>query len=343
MTVTASTSAVSAAPDSPLATAGGRRRVAARRRRGGRGAVVLKRLRDGAVVLFLVLTAVFLLGTLVGDPAESLAPRDATQEQVDQIRANLGLDRPLINQAGDFYRGLVRGDLGESLVIARNQDAFDIVVDRLGATIRLTLAALVFTVAIGVVPGIIAGIRPGSIVDRAGNALALIGVSFPYFWFGQLLILVVAVQWGWVSVLPSNDLMAYFLPGLTLGIHHGGRLFQLVRSATLDELGKSYVTVAQSKGLNGFAIATRHILRNVGLVVGTMVGWEYARMWGGTVFLIEFTFAWPGIGKIVTDAAKVHDFNVIQAGVVIAGVFVVLSNLVVDLIATAVDKRADGE
>jgi peptide/nickel transport system permease protein len=217
----------------------------------------------------------------------------------------------------------------------------ELVLDRLPATIRLTIAGLLFTVALGVVPGIIAGVRPNSWFDRIGNFLALAGVSFPYFWFGQLLILVVAVQWGWVSVLPSDDLSAYLLPGLTLGIHHGGRLFQLVRSATLDELGKSYVTVAQSKGLGFYAVVTKHILRNTGLVVATMVGWEYARMWGGTVFLVEFTFAWPGIGKLVTDAAKVHDFNVIIAGTIVAGVFVVLANLIVDLVAVSLDKRVE--
>jgi ABC-type dipeptide/oligopeptide/nickel transport system permease component len=316
---------------------------AAGRRRGGRGWVVARRLRDGFVVLLLVLTAIFVLGSMVGDPAESLAPRDATQQQVDQIRANLGLDRPLLVQAGDYYSGLVRGDMGDSLVIARNQDAFDIVMDRLPATIRLTVAGLGFTVLLGVVPGIIAGLRPNSWFDRVGNIIALAGVSFPYFWFGQLLILVVAVNLGWVSVLPSGDLTSYLLPGLTLGIHHGGRLYQLVRSATLDELGKSYVTVAQSKGLSAMAVVTRHILRNIGLVLATMVGWEYARMWGGTVFLVEFTFAWPGVGKLVTDAAKFHDFNVIQAGVVVAGVFVVLANLVVDLLSSAVDRRVEVE
>ena len=292
-------------------------------------------------MLFLVLTAIFLLGRLVGDPAESLAPIDATQEEVDQIRANLGLDRPLLTQAGEYYSGLVRGDMGESFVIARNQDALPLVLDRLGATMRLTLAGLLFSILLGVVTGIVAGVRPGSLFDRVGNFLALAGVSFPYFWFGQILILIVAVNLHWVSVLPDGGPKSYFLPGVTLGIHHGGRLFQLVRSATLDELGKSYVIVAESKGLGYYAVVMKHILRNVGLVVMTMVGWEYARMWGGTVFLVEFTFAWPGIGKLTTDAADFHDFNVIQAGVVVAGVFVVLSNLVVDLLATVVDKSAE--
>jgi peptide/nickel transport system permease protein len=301
----------------------------------------VRRLRDGFIVLFLVLTAVFLLGALVGDPAESLAPMDATQEQVDEIRANLGLDRPLLTQLGDFYGGLVTGDMGDSYVVARNQDALALVLDRLPATARLTVAGLFFTVLIGVVPGIVAGVRPNSLFDRVGNTVALAGVSFPYFWYGQLLILIFAVNLGWVSVLPTGGISSYILPGLTLGIHHGGRLFQLVRSATLDELGKSYVTVAQSKGLGQVAVVTRHILRNISVVVATMVGWEYARMWGGTVFLVEFTFAWPGIGKLVTDAARVHDFTVIEAGVVVAGIFVVFSNLFVDLLSITLDKRVE--
>lgn len=311
------------------------------RRKRRRKMLALKRLRDGLIVLFLVLTAIFLLGAIVGDPAESLAPPEATQEQVDQIRHNLGVDRPLVTQAGDYYSGLVRGDLGESLVIARNQPAFPLVMERLPSTVRLTIAGLLFSFLLGVVPGIVAGVRPGSIVDRAGTFVATAGVSFPYFWFGQILILVVAVQLKWVSVLPGNDVSAYLLPGLTLGIHHGGRLFQLVRSATLDELDKSYVTVAQSKGLGYYAVVLRHILRNIGVTLATMVGWEYARMWGGTVFLIEFTFAWPGIGKLVTEAAQRHDFHVVQAGVVVAGVFVVVANLLVDVMSAAIDKRVE--
>lgn len=322
----------------PAATA-----VAPRRRSRSRstGLLIARRIRDGVLVLLLVLTAVFLLGQFVGDPAESLAPADATHEQVEQIRHNLGLDRPVLVQAKEYYTGLFTGDLGDSMVVARNQPALPLVLDRLGATLRLTIAGLLFTLVMGVVTGLIAGVRPGSVFDRIGNFVAMAGVSFPYFWFGQILILVFAVKLGWVAVLPDGGLASYVLPGVTLGLHHGGRLFQLVRSATVDELNKSYVTVATGKGLGYRAVVVRHILRNVSLVLITMVGWEYARMWGGTVFLIEFTFAWPGIGKLVSDAATRHDFHVVQAGVVVAGVFVVLSNLVVDIFATAVDRRVE--
>jgi ABC-type dipeptide/oligopeptide/nickel transport system permease component len=303
--------------------------------------LVARRLRDGVLVLLLVLTAVFALGQLVGDPAESLAPADATHEQVEQIRHNLGLDRPILEQAKEYYGGLFTGHMGDSLVVARNQPALPLVFDRLGATFRLTIAGLFFSILMGVGTGLIAGVRPGSWFDRIGNTVAMAGVSFPYFWFGQILILIFAANLGWVSVLPDGGWSSYVLPGITLGLHHGGRLFQLVRSATVDELNKSYVTVATGKGLGYRAVVTRHILRNIALVLVTMVGWEYARMWGGTVFLVEFTFAWPGIGKFVTDAASRHDFHVVQAGVVVAGIFVVVSNLVVDLLATIVDRRVE--
>ena len=305
------------------------------------GLLIVRRIRDGILVLLLVLTAVFALGQLVGDPAESLAPADATHEQVEQIRHNLGLDRPIVTQAREYYTGLFTGDMGDSYVVARNQPALPLIFDRLPATLRLTLAGLFFSILMGVGTGLIAGVRPGGWFDRIGTTIAMAGVSFPYFWFGQVLILVFAVKLGWVSVLPDGALTSYILPGVTLGLHHGGRLFQLVRSATVDELNKSYVTVATGKGLGYTAVVTKHILRNVALVLVTMVGWEYARMWGGTVFLIEFTFAWPGIGKLVTEAAQRHDFHVVQAGVVVAGIFVVVANLLVDVASAAIDKRVE--
>ena len=312
-----------------------------RRRSQSVGMLVLRRVRDGVIVLLMVLTAVFALGQLVGDPAESLAPADATQQQVDQIRHNLGIDRPVLTQAAEYYSGLFTGDMGNSVVVARNQPALPLIIDRLPATLKLTIVGILFSMVFGVTAGVIAGVRPGSWFDRVANVIAMAGVSFPYFWFGQVLILVFAVQLKWVSVLPDGSWVSFLLPAITLALHHGGRLFQLVRSATVDELVKPYVTVAGSKGLAERAVVVRHILRNIGIVLLTLVGWEYARMWGGTVFLVEFTFAWPGIGKFVTDAASRHDFHVVQAGVVVAGAFVVLSGLLVDLLGLFVDRRVE--
>lgn len=292
------------------------------------------------VVLFLVLLAVFILGTMVGHPEETLAPADATQEQVDAIRDRLGLNDPFVTQVGRYFNGLAHLDLGESLTLARGEDAMSLVFDRVPATFKLTLAGIFFSILIGVVTGIAAGVRPGSLFDKVSGTVAMVLVSFPYFWFGMVLIIVVAVNLRWVPVLADDrQWQSYLLPGITLGMHHGGRLFQLCRSATFDELNKSYVTVATAKGLPYRLVILKHILRNIGVVVATTVGWEYARMWGGTAFLAEFVFAWPGIGKLVTDAAGKNDLRVIEAGVVVAGVFVVLSNLVVDVVYSLIDKR----
>ncbi len=304
--------------------------------------MILTRVRDALIVLFLVMLTIFFLGTIVGQPEEQLAPPDASEEMVQQIREDLGLNRPLVTQFGEYVTGLARGDIGESIVIARGESAMGLVMDRLWATMKLTVAGILVSAFIGVFGGIAAGIRPGSLFDRIMTPIAMLFVSFPYFWFGLLFIVIFAVNLQWVPVLADDrQFTSYFLPAVTLGVHHGGRLYQLARSATFDELSKSYVTVATAKGLPQRLVVVRHVLRNIGVVIATMVGWEYARMWGGTVFLCEFTFAWPGIGKLVTDAAKQHDFHVIEAGVVVAGLFVVLANLIVDVMLGLIDKRVE--
>jgi peptide/nickel transport system permease protein len=319
-------------PASPVSGARGRRLIR----------VIATRFRDAVIVLFLVLVTIFFLGTIVGQPEEQLAPPDASEEMVQAIREDLGLDRPIVTQFGEYVTGLARGDIGESIVIARGEPAMSLVTDRLFATLKLTLAGILASAVIGIAGGVTAGIRPGSLFDRIATPMAMLFVSFPYFWFGLMFIVVFAVNLQWVPVLADDrQLASYFLPALTLGMHHGGRLFQLTRSATFDELSKSYVTVATAKGLAHRAVVVRHVMRNIGVVLATMIGWEYARMWGGTVFLAEFTFAWPGIGKLVTDAAKQHDFHVIEAGVVVAGIFVVLSNLIVDVMLGLIDKRVE--
>ena len=304
--------------------------------------VVAIRIRDALLSLLLVLLVIFFLGTVVGRPEETLAQRDASPEQVQQIRENLGLDAPVAVQLGRYLKGIATGSMGNSVVIARGEPALPLVTAKLPATFKLTLAGILVAALLGVGFGVAAGVKPGSLLDRASSSFATAFVSFPYFWTGMILIIVFAVKLKWVPVLADDrQLASYFLPAITLGIYHGGRLFQLARSATFDELSKSYVTVATAKGLGHRAVVMRHILRNIGVLIATMVGWEYARMWGGTVFLIEFVFAWPGIGRLVTDAAGRHDFHVVEAGVVMAGLFVVFSNLLVDVLYSLIDKRIE--
>ena len=154
-----------------------------------------------------------------------------------------------------------------------------------------------------------------------------------------LLILLLGVQLGWLPTSGRFETASIVMPALTLGIVHGGRIYQLVRSATFEEMSKPYVTVARSKGLTEWNILRRHVVRNTGVTTATIVGWEYVRMWGGAVFAIEYVFAWPGVGLLTIDAAHRQDFFVLQAAVIIAGAFVIFSNLLIDMGYQFIDRR----
>jgi peptide/nickel transport system permease protein len=300
-------------------------------------AFALTRLRDGLAVLLLVTVIIFILGHVFGNPAQVMAPVDATEEQIARLAHQLGLDRPLHEQFLSYFGGLLRGDFGESLW--QNRPALTVVLESLPATIQLTLTGLVLAGLGGTLFGLLAGARPGSLVDRIGNFLSILALSVPSFWLGLLLIVLVAVQ---LRALPTSGYSSWqslILPAVTLGIVHGGRIFQLVRSATFDEMTKPYVLVARSKGLPERLVLWKHVLRNTAVTVVTTIGWEYVRMMGGAAFAIEVVFAWPGIGQLMITAASRQDFPVLQAAVIVAGAFVIVTNALVDLFYRLVDTR----
>ncbi len=309
-----------------------RRRVSTRR-------AVLGRLRDGVIVLALVLVTVFFLSSVVGDPATALAPPDASDEEIARIAHQLGTDRPLLTQAGNYFGGVVTGDLGESSW--QKRPALEVILEALPATIKLTLAGILVAAVLGAMAGVVAGARPGGWFDRVANVVAMVGLSVPTFWLGLLLIVVFAVRLQWVPTSGDIGWKSLILPAATIGIEHGGRIFQLVRSAVYDEITKPYVTVARSRGLTHRAVVGRHVLRNSGMLILTTIGWEYVRLWGGAVFAVEVVFAWPGIGQTVITATDRQDLHVLQAGVIVAGLFVVVSNLVIDTLCSAVDRRVE--
>ena len=298
---------------------------------------LITRVRDGFVVLLLVLVVVFFLSSVVGDPAEAMAPADATPEQIERLREQLGTNRPLSEQAADYFGGIARGDFGESLW--QQRPALDPVREALPATIYLSIAGIVAAAILGAVSGVIAGTRPNGLFDRVANMIAMAGVSVPTFWLGMVLIVVFAVRLGWVPTSGNIGWKSIILPAAAIGIEHGGRIFQLVRSGTFDELNKPYVLVARSKGLAGRVVVWKHILRNAAVLILTTIGWEYVRLWGGAMFAVEVVFAWPGVGQLVINAAQREDYPVLQAGIIVAGAFVVLSNLVVDTFYRVVDRR----
>ena len=300
-------------------------------------AFTLGRLRDGVVVLFLVTLVIFVLGHVVGDPASVMAPVDASQQEIARLRQQLGLDRPFQEQFASYFGSLIRGDFGQSLW--QNRPALTVVLEALPATIVLTLAGLLIAGLGGSLLGILAGARPESRLDRAANFLSIVALSVPNFWLGLLLIVIVAVQ---LRALPTSGFSSWqslILPAVTLGMIHGGRIFQLVRSVTFEEMTKPYALVARSKGLPERLILWKHILRNIAVTMATTIGWEYVRMMGGAAFAIEVVFAWPGIGQLMIHAASRQDFPVLQAAVIVAGTFVIVTNGLVDLLYRHLDTR----
>ena len=331
-----------AGPDRPARSAAALRLQGAsagpaRSAAGSLGLLILRRLRDGVVILALVVAVIFVLTNLVGDPALVYAPVDATDEEVERLARAFGLDRPLPQRFVEYFADVFTGDFGDSYW--QKRPALEAVFDFLPNTIMLTLAGIAGAAVFGIVGGIVAGARPGSLFDRINNLTSVTALSVPNFWLGLLLIWVFAV---WLDLVPTFGMQGWssiVLPAATIAIVHGGRIFQLVRSATVEEMSKPYVLVARSKGFPRRTVLWRHVLRNTGLTTVTIAGWEYVRLWGGAVFAIEWVFSWPGIGKLTIDAAHRQDFFVLQAAVIIAGGFVVVSNLLVDLMYRVIDNR----
>ncbi len=299
--------------------------------------LLLRRLRDGVVVLLLVVTIIFFLAHVVGNPALVFAPVDATDEQIADIHRQFGLDRPVAERYWEYLTGLALLDFGESTW--QQRPALQAVEEALPATIILTVVGLGAAAVLGVIPGVVAGARARKPFDKASNFLSVTALSVPNFWLGLLLILFFGVQLGWLPTSGRFQTGSIVLPAATLGIVHGGRIYQLVRSATFEEMSKPYVTVARSKGLTEWSILRRHVVRNTGVTTATIVGWEYVRMWGGAAFAIEYVFAWPGLGLLTINAAHRQDFFVLQAAVIVAGAFVIFSNLLIDMGYQFIDRR----
>jgi peptide/nickel transport system permease protein len=299
--------------------------------------IVLRRIRDGILTLALVVAVVFILTNIVGDPALVYAPVDASDAEIARIETAFGLDRPFPERFVEYFADVARGDFGDSNW--QKRPALDAVLEALPATIQLTLAGIIGAALFGVIGGILAGSRPNSWLDRIANFFSVSALSVPNFWLGLLLIFVFAVKFPWFPTSGKFGWDSIVLPAVTLATVHGGRIFQLVRSATVEEVSKPYVRVAKSKGLSNGHVLRRHVLRNTGLTTATITGWEYVRMWGGAAFAIEYVFAWPGIGTLMINAADRQDFFVLQAAVIIAGAFVIISNLIIDLTYRAIDRR----
>ncbi len=288
-------------------------------------------------VLFGVSVITFLLAFLLpADPARMIAGRSATVATVENIRPQLGLDRPIHQQYVSYLGRLFQGDLGRSY--AQRTDVNRIVKSRLAPTLQLALAGIFFELLIGVPAGIIAAIRRGTAVDQTVMTLAFVGVSAPQFVVGLLLIYFLAYL---VPIFPLGGYGTWkhlVLPAIAVGLAGGGWYARVTRSAMVEVLRQDYVRTARAKGLLPNRVVFKHVLKNAVLPVVALIGLDIGVFMGGIV-VVETVFGWPGIGQMIWQAIRLVDIPVIMGGVLVTALFVVVGNLVADLIYPVLDPR----
>lgn len=261
---------------------------------------------------------------------------EATEEQVQALRASLGLDAPIHVQFGRYVANLARGDFGDS--IWQRVPALPIVLDRVPATLYLAGVTLALAIPLAIALGIVSAVKPRSVADRVVTVVSLAGVSTADFWLGLMLILVFAVQLGWLPTSGFGGVSFVILPAVALAVRPMGRISQVVRSAMLDEMGKGYVTTARAKGLGERAVIFFHTLKNAAIPIVTLMGDEAAALLNGAV-VIETLFGWPGVGILLIQAIERRDLPLIEAAVITIAVMIVTVNLLVDLTYILIDPR----
>jgi peptide/nickel transport system permease protein/oligopeptide transport system permease protein len=298
---------------------------------------LIKRLLSTIPVLIgISLLLFFMLRMLPGDPAQVLAGQMATPEEIENIRRQLGLDRPIYEQYVTYLSRLARFDLGRS---ARTQNPVtEEIWARLPNTLLLAVVAITLACLLGIPAGIISAVRPYSWIDYLVTTSALFGMSMPVFWLGLMLVVVFSVILKWLPAGGTGSWQHVILPSVTLAAFVVAFISRMTRSAMLETLAQDYTTTARSKGLKERVVVIKHALKNAMIPIITVVGLQFGLLLGGAV-LTETVFAWPGLGRLIVDSILARDYPVIQGAILIFGLLYIMVNLVVDLIYALVDPR----
>ncbi len=297
---------------------------------------LFSRLIQSALLMVGVLIITFFMVRLTGDPARTMVPRDASPERVEQMREAMGFNDPMIIQFTRYMGGAFRGDFGQSLHY--RAPAMRLVLERVPATIQLTLAAVAFALMFAVPLGVIGGSRPGSVWDTLARGFGLLGQTIPNFWLALMLIVVFAVDLGWFPSFGRSGFISVVLPAVALGFFPLGQFTRLVRSAVLEVRGEDYIRTAYSKGIEEHQVLARHVFRNVAITLVSILGVQFGYMLGGSIY-IESIFSWPGIGRMINEAVQARDFPLVQAIAVFSAGFVVVLNLLTDIAYALIDPR----
>lgn len=298
--------------------------------------------------VLLVTVIVFVVMRLIpGDPALAILSADDaayTEQELQELRVELGTDRPIVVQYLDWMSGLLRGDFGTSFWW--NGPVMDRLGERIPVTIELAVLGIALAVVCAVPLGVVSAIKPDSPIDYVSRIFTLVGISIPTFFSGILLTLILIRAFGWLPPLgyediwddPWANIKQMMLPALALGFYDMAFIARVTRSSMMEILREDYMRTARSKGLRERIVLSRHGLKNAVLPILTISGWQFGRLFGGTV-IIERIFLIPGVGQLLIDAVFQRDFPTIQAIIVIVAVSIVIINLLVDLLYGWLDPR----
>lgn len=300
---------------------------------------LVKRLLQTIPVIIGVTLVVFLIMQMVpGDTAQILAGEGASQTTVENLRKEYGLDQPLHVQYFDYMSGVMQGDFGNSL--RNNQSVANEIMARLPITIELAFYSTLITVVLGVIAGIASAVRPNSVSDMTVMIITLLGISFPSFFLGLLLMYIFSVQLGWFPVAGWESVRHMILPAFALGASGAAIVARMTRSSMLEVVRQDYIRTAKAKGLSSYLIIYKHALRNALIPVITVVGLQFGALLGGTV-LIESVFAINGLGRLIVESIRMRDLPMVQGGVLVASLVFVFVNLLVDILYKFFNRRID--
>ncbi len=306
---------------------------------------IFSRLIQSILMLLGVLLIVFFMLQLTGDPVSLMVSRNASPEQIERLREEMGFNRPMIVQFGDFLTSAVVGDFGNS--IRHRQPAMKLILERLPATIELATASLLISLLIGVPLGILGGSNPGRFWDTLSRGAGLVGQTIPNFWLALILIIIFSVKLGWFPSFGRNTWVfmgitlptrSVILPAFALGLFTMGQIVRFTRSAVLEIKSEDFVRTAYSKGLPDHIIYIRHILRNAAIPLISIIGVQFGYLLSGSIY-IETIFSWPGLGNLLAESIGNRDFALVQAIAFFASVVVVTLNLLTDICYGLADPR----
>lgn len=298
---------------------------------------ILKRLIQTVIVLLGVSVLAFALVRLGGgDPARILLPDDATDAQVELLREEMGLNRPLIEQYFSYIGGVLRGDLGFSY--AYNVEVSTLIMDRLPRTLLLSLFGLAIGLVVAVPLGIVAGMNKGKAIDVFAEFLAIVGQSMSTVWLALLLVIIFCVKLNLLPTTGSDSFSAWILPGICMSFSFMANCTRMLRSGMVEVLEEDFITATRARGVSTLQVNAKYALRNALMPVVTMIGSSIGKLVAGSI-VIENIFGFPGVGQLVTMAINSRDYQLVQSLMLVCSAVLVCSNLLADIVYTLIDPR----